>query len=446
MTLKRLIFLILLVALVPCVYYLLPSPQLLQSIFLVSHKTDYESSNLTSKQQTTNDFDNNRSAESKNTNPGNNGASQFSVDPEAGKGSSGQNRHLEISGIVVDKHRRPIDNALISEEQYFFSTRTDSYGRYKIFVDLPQHKFPVLHFLRSGFQDKNIELDAHLFNDMSAIKLDVTLIDDADFISAKGWIGNDIGAGLGGLKIQLNANNLGLDKIYQTVFSDVDGYFVFEGVKAGDIYRLTAFSTPEYLSYVDEKFTITKNTPQLNIILDSVKLLNIDGMIINSKSVPIPDFEIYIRNISTGIHFEKIVSDSSGFFSLKNFPAGEVKMTTQGPDYFKITGLTLKPDEYRNLNLIVDKGGHYLSGWVSDENAIPVARASVTLGTKYQIGSVEYTSLRIKSTDNAGVFNFDNLGSGVHTLSINAFGFHKYEILHHFESQTDELHIALSRR
>jgi len=309
-----------------------------------------------------------------------------------------------------------------------------------------ENQYPVLRFLRSGFQNKRIKLGAGVFKQKSLLELDVTLDDDPDSIKIDGWVGNDIGVGLGDLKIQISSRDkLGIDNIFYTTFSDDRGFFSFEGIRAGDLYRLTVLTPPEYLYYVDEEFSVSHNTPQLNIVLETLKFVDIDGMIVNPKTEPIPNFVIYISNISTGTHARKLETDSSGFFSLRKFPAGDVILSTQGPEYFKITGLTLVPDEYRSLRLVVDKGNHYLLGWVSDESGVPVAKALVTLNSEIKAGAIEYLSYRVQGSDSAGNFSFDGVGSGAHLITVEAPGFKRKEITHRFESQTDKIHIPLSR-
>jgi hypothetical protein len=221
-------------------------------------------------------------------------------------------------------------------------------------------------------------------------------------------------------------------------------FFSFEGVKPGAVYRLTVFATKNYPHYTNEKFTVTADSAQTNITLESFKFVHIDGMVVNSNDISIPDFEIYINNLTTGTHVEKIRSDSSGFFSLQSFPAGVVSLTTPGPDYIKIAGLKLKEGEYKNLMLLVDKGSHYLSGWVSDDNGMPLAQIRITLDSKIITDSVESSSYRVRATDSSGNFTFANIGGGVHRLSVDAYGFKREEIIHQFDSLTDEVHITLS--
>ena len=353
---------------------------------------------------------------------------------------------LEFYGRVIDENAQPIENVLISEEQLFHSTRTDSDGHYEITLEMPIHRYPVLQFLRGGFGSKRIKITKQELNQRRVKKLDVVLTRTFNSVTVTGWIGNDYGVGLEAAKIELTpANSQSRDGIYLTLFSDEGGNFSLDGIKPDIGYRLSAYATPEYSTYENLDFVTTRNPKQLNIMLDSLRFIDIDGMIVNREGAPIPDFEMYLTNVSTGTHVKKIVSDSSGFFALRNFPVGEVSLSTRGPEYFKISGLTLSETSYGSLMLVVDRGEHYLSGWVSDVNNIGVAKAMVTLDSVVNNGPIKYVSYRPISTDFAGKFSFDNIGSGAHLITVYAPGFDKQEIMHSFKTQSDAIHITLSR-
>jgi hypothetical protein len=123
-----------------------------------------------------------------------------------------------------------------------------------------------------------------------------------------------------------------------------------------------------------------------------------------------------------------------------------MEFLSSAPEYFKINGLTLSDNEYRNLILIVDRGIHQLSGWVSDQNDVAVNRAMVTLDAEIMSDGIQSISIRSKMTDSAGKFHFDQLGDVEHMITIYAKGFDKKEQLHRFQSLTSEVHISLSRQ
>ena len=359
-------------------------------------------------------------------------------------------RLIEIFGRVMDQQQQPIEGVLITEERYFFNTRSDAQGNYRILLDLPKHRYPALHFLRHGYSGKRVKPDKPQLQRKPVVELNLALDDNPDSVRLSGWVGNDAGVALAAVRVELTALETGNgDNFYLTVFTDANGNFNLEGVGAGERYRLSVKPAPEYQGYQDNDFVASPNPEQINIVLNSLKLVNIDGMILNPQSAPIPNFELQVSNVTTGIHSRKIVSDASGFFSLKDFPLGAISLTSRlasrGAEYFKISGLTLTDDEYRNLMLIVDKGSHYLSGWVSDENGIGVAKAMVTMTAIMRDGSIEYFSYRSQSTDHAGRFAFTNVGGGEHQLSVYANGFDNHDRVHRFDAQSDEIQVSLTR-
>lgn len=368
---------------------------------------------------------------------------------QADKQQSGS-RSIEISGRVMDQQQEPIENVLITEERYFASARSDAAGNYRLLFDLPRHRFPTLHFLRHGFSGKRIAIDKTQLQQQAVVELNLELVEDPDSVSLSGWVGNDAGIALAGVQVELTAVEPGNgDDFFLTVFTDADGDFELEGAAAGKKHRLAVKPGPEYQGYQNNDFVVSRNPERISIILNSLKLVDIDGMILNPEAAPIADFELQVDNITTGIHSRRIVSDASGFFSLRGFPIGAInlssRLTSSGAEYFRITGLTLTDNDYRNLILIVDKGYHQLSGWVSDEHGIGVAKAMVTMTARIQDGPVEYFSYRSQGTDQAGRFVFSNIGGGEHQLSVYANGFENYTRLHRFDARYDQIELSLTR-
>ena len=360
-------------------------------------------------------------------------------------------RLIEIFGQVVDQQQQPIEGVFITEERYFSSTRSDARGNYRLLLDLPRHRYPSLNFLRHGFSGKRVTADKAQLQQTPIVEINLVLDDNPDSVRLSGWVGNDVGVAQAGVRVELTAmENENGDNYYLTVFTDVTGNFDLEGVGVGKRHRLSIKPAPEYRGYQDNDFIVGPNPERISIVLNSLKLVDIDGMILNPEAAPIPDFELEVSNITTGMHTGRIVSDASGFFSLKQFPLGEISLTSRlasrGAEYFKISGLTLTDSEYHNLILIVDKGDHQLSGWVSDENGIGVAKAMVTMTATIHDGSIEYSSYRSQSTDPSGRFTFTNVSAGEHQLSVFANGFDNHDRVHRFDVQTDEIQIRLTRQ
>ena len=350
--------------------------------------------------------------------------------------------YVNIYGTIVDQDNQPIENALISEEYRFASARSDAEGRYQISVKLTKSKNPVVNIMRSGYREERVWVGGDDLGSGQAIKLDVSLSEANDTTSIHGWIGNDIGEGIAVQKIRITSRGL----TQYVVSSDERGDFSFEGVRSGLNYRLEVFPEAQYLRYLYDSVEVTHNTPFIKVILTSINLVDINGMVVSSAGVPVPDFEINVRNTTTNSLVRMVSTDSSGFFKLDRFPAGELLFSTAYPEYFKITGVTLAPNETRSLNLVIDKGTHYLSGWVSDQNGVPVDNAKVTLDAEINRGTTKSLSFRSRITNSVGAFSFADLGNETHVITVYAQDFKRKAISHRLESPSEEIHITLSSK
>ncbi|MDH3761446.1 MAG: hypothetical protein OEU50_10735 [Gammaproteobacteria bacterium] len=365
--------------------------------------------------------------------------------PVADKQAGGR-KILEIFGRVTDTDGQPIEDALIAEERYFASTRSDDTGRYRVLLDIPRHRYPNLHFLRNGYDGRRIRLGKKELQQTPLYELDVSLEDALDSVDLEGWIGNEAGFGLEGARVELSASyTRNRDSFYLTDFTDSSGNFAFEGVRSGETYKFSVNLTPEYPYYEDLDFHVTQNPERINIVLRKLSFVDIDGMLLDRGSTPVPNYEMYISNVTTGIHTRKIISDSSGYFTLPNFPLGEVRLSTRGAEFFKISGLEITEKSYHNLKLVVDRGNHYLYGWISDDNGVAVDKAMVTLDRKFRNGKIEHSSYRSQGTDSNGGFAFENLGDGEYHVTVYALGYEKQDFYHRFDGQTDEIYVTLKR-
>jgi hypothetical protein len=350
----------------------------------------------------------------------------------------------EVFGIVIDENNQPIENALISDEMSGTGTRSDASGNYQIFIELPKFKNPLLNFLRSGYKGNRINISAKEFETNTSLKLDVKLLEAPDSTSLDGWIGNDVGSGLVRQKIRITSRSaLGFGTIFYVVYSDEKGDFSFEGIKSGIPYKLEVYPTAGYPGFVIDVLNVTQFTPRLNIVLDRLKLVDLKGMVVNREAAPVPDFKMNVENISTRFPVRKLSTDSSGFFNLDSFPTGQIKFSTLAPEYFIISGITLSENESQNLILMIDKGSNYLSGWVSDQNGIPLKNARVTLDANFLDGDIESYSYRSRYTDTAGTFSFTDVGNSTHLITVYADGFKSRQMTHQFTSPTDDIHITV---
>ncbi len=360
--------------------------------------------------------------------------------------ASGGSKRIEVFGRVVDPDRQPLAGVLVAEERYFATARSDAEGYYRLSLELPRHRDPVVHFLRAGYGGQRFRLKPLDSPQKSGYRLDVSLAPALDSVDFEGWVGNDIGLGLEGARVQLTATYpRNRESFYLTDFTDENGRFRFDGVRSGETYQLSVQLSPEYRYYENPAFIVASDPAPEVIILEALKFVDVEGMLLTRDGEPVADYEIYVTNLSTGSHARKIVSDSSGYFALRRFPPGEISLSTSGPESYRVTGMSISEDAYQNLRILVDRGGHTLSGWITDDSGMAVDKAMVTIDRKFRQGRIEHTAYRSQSTASDGRFGFDHLGGGEHRVTVYAWGFEKQEFSYRFSSQADEIFVTLER-
>jgi len=355
-------------------------------------------------------------------------------------------RQIEIFGAVTDTGGEPLEDVLITEERYFYSARSDASGNYRLLLDLPVHRLPILNFLRAGFRGKRLELTQAQLQPGPVYRLDVGLAESGSTVRLPGRVANDLGVALEGVRIEISAvESDEANNYYLTVFSDERGNFTLEGVHTATRYRLSATLAPEYPVYTDPDYYLGAEPEPLEIVLNPLKFVNLGGMILTPAGSPVANFEIYISNLSTGVLARKIVSDSSGYFTLDHFPLGEVSLSARGAEYYQITGLELDEANYDSLRLVIDRGDRYLSGWINDASGIPLEKAMVTLEATRIENGIEYFSYRSQGTDANGKFYFENIAPGEHHVSVYASGFDKLDFIDSLERETAPLYLKLTQ-
>lgn len=270
-------------------------------------------------------------------------------------------------------------------------------------------------------------------------------VPSADGISLRGWVGTADGTGLAGIEIGAESHGFDGEEIIRlSATSNGSGEFELQNIVPGRQYKLEIKPQASYAAYSVDSFTSDTAQELLQkIVLQRVDLVEVEGMIVDTNLAPIPDFELSVRSLAVEFPDRVIRSDSTGYFKLSAFPAGELRIATNASDYYDIKGLALKPDEYQNLTLMIDRGNYHLSGWVGDDNGAPLAQVQVTLKSAFAADGYHSFSYRSAVTDDNGAFEFDQLGGHPLTLGIYAAGFESLIQRHEFESFSDRVEIRL---
>ncbi|UCH40670.1 MAG: carboxypeptidase regulatory-like domain-containing protein [Gammaproteobacteria bacterium] len=266
-------------------------------------------------------------------------------------------------------------------------------------------------------------------------------------ISLRGWVGDVDGSGVGGIEIEIESRGLDGEQIVtQRARTTDNGDFLLQNVVPGRQYKLLIMPQRDYAAHSLDSFTTDNAAALKKIVLQRIILVDVEGMIVDTSMAPIPDFELMVRNLAVEYPDRVIRSDSTGYFRLPAFPAGELRIATNASDYYRIKGIELRPDEYRNLTLMIDRGNYHLSGWVGDENGVPLAQAQLTLKSAFAKDGYHSNSYRTAVTDDGGNFEFSGLGGHRSTLGIYARGYESQTRYHDFESFSDTLEIRLQRQ
>ena len=262
-----------------------------------------------------------------------------------------------------------------------------------------------------------------------------------------GQILDKSGEGIGGMQIEISSSIASpTPKIIYTSTSDDKGYFSINGLPTGDEYQLEVLALGAYAGTVLKPLAVTESMDLVTIVLDSLELISLDGTIVDTDYTPITDFEILVRNIDIAYPGDKIVTDNSGFFQLGQFPVGNIHMSTSGDEHFEVTGITLSPDVYRNLTLILDKGMYGLSGQITDSAGQPIEQARVVSTAMFSGDHYQSSSYRLRVTDKNGNFSFTGLGDWNHKLVIDATGYQTFTTIYSFQTLNDNVSVELQRR
>ena len=325
-------------------------------------------------------------------------------------------------------------------------------GLFFIFSENNDTDEEILNSRSSVKSTSQVPPDVHILkkqkiNHIQNVKLpDEPKLAFSEIVDVHGQVTDKQGKGVGGMQVEISSGLVSLKpKQLYTSISDDNGHFIIEGLASGDDYQLEVLALGAYSGTLLKPLSINENMDSLAIVVDSLELISLDGTIVGTDYVPVVGFEILIRNIDIPYPGDKIVTDESGFFELSEFPVGKIHMSTSGDEHIEVTGITLSPDVYRNLTLVLDKGSYELSGQISDSFKQPIAQARVVSTSIFSGDHYQSPSYRLSVTDKNGNFAFTGLGEWDHKLVIDAPGYQTTTINYSFQTLEDELLVTLQR-
>ena len=259
-----------------------------------------------------------------------------------------------------------------------------------------------------------------------------------------GQILNETGSGLSDMEIVLRSVSSRSDnrQMYRTRSNEL-GEFEFAGVSAGHIYRLEVKPTSQFSGHVVEAIKASRALIHFDIQLSRLQRLDFEGLVTGFSGAPLPNVNLTVQNLSVDYDLTAVKSDSSGYFLLQNFPAGELKLFTAKPERLQISGVQLDENQAANFRLRFDHGSYHLQGWVIDQNGMPIDSARIILEAEFDYAGYHSSSKREALTNRYGEFEFLNLSEIDHRLTVFAPGKRSYKLNHRFTDYSDQLYVQI---
>jgi hypothetical protein len=238
-----------------------------------------------------------------------------------------------------------------------------------------------------------------------------------------GTVRNTGGAPMSGVNVQLSTTGFNT-----TVRTDDNGRYLAAHIKLGD-YTITA-TAPRFKSATETNQKLA-SFPPLNVPFVLQPISHIQGNVVDTNGVGIPNATVRFENTNTG-DVTTIPTNSSGFVDFEPLTDGSysVRVTATG---FVTQTVTAAPGDV--LNIVLQRPS--IRGEVHEADETPVAGATVQF-TNQNSGAVSSVT-----TGASGLFTSAPLAAGTYSVQITATGFVTQTVT---AAPGDALNITLQRQ
>lgn len=340
---------------------------------------------------------------------------------------------VTIQGHVSDNEDQPIPgvSVVINGDD---KTKTDSGGYYQISKRLTVNSNYRLGFVIDGFSEAN-EIIKITSNSMTIDKR----LQPISAIKLTGQVINDLGMPLPRASIWLFSGSV---EIERRTRSNNEGYFTIDDLKAGSDYQFNV-SYSGHEKYRLNNLSITESSPPMQVELSSLTTGTVAGTIVNALGYSISNYAI---RIVSGSNVTKIVAtDNTGQFEAVPIFEGDLQISSMSVPRSTISGITLSAGQDLFLTLVVDYGDYKITGRIIDDGGQAIPDAQLKLSWSHNSGGLNSSSVHLLKSDASGNYRFQNVGPGLHTLSVAAEGYKnaRQDIIS--EQQIGPLTITLNR-
>ncbi len=312
------------------------------------------------------------------------------------------------------------------------SVLTEYDGRFRLPVTLkPSIDSFAVRFQRPGFVEQTSDVQLHRMGEASGATVNVVMQPVESWTSLSGIVYSDSGEPLTGRELQLRPHSA---RQVHRATTDGEGRYTFPFLESPAAYRLVVFGGADHRDH-QQALNLTADTAELDIVVGSYEFGEVTGQLVNLNGVPVPDFELVLRNTGSRKPNALVSTDTLGNFEIPAAPAGEFVVASQSTPSILVQGLRLSPGDKLHLPLVLDWGNHELRGIVVDASGNPVPASRIVLQWSHQAGGITTSSTRRTAADTQGHFAFSNLGPGPHSLHVDAPGFRRVDLDHDMSRQ-----------
>jgi hypothetical protein len=321
------------------------------------------------------------------------------------------------------------------------SVLTDDDGRFRLMVTLkPTINSFALRFQRPGYREQTGKVQLEDLGAPNGDVLHVVMHPVESWTALNGKVYSDSGDTLAGRTVELRPRLA--QQTYSTT-TDRQGKYTFPMVESPADYRLIVFGGADHKDY-QQPVHMTVDTTELDIVVESYEFGAVTGQLVNLNGVPVPDFDLVLRNTGSRRPNVLVSSDALGNFEIPAAPAGELVVASQSTPSILVQGLHLRPGDKLHLPLVLDWGDHQIRGMVVDTHDNPVPASRIVLQWSHEAGGITTRATRRTAADMQGHFAFSKLGPGPHSLRINAPGFRTVDMNHDLSRQGYDVTVRLN--
>lgn len=328
---------------------------------------------------------------------------------------------IRVYGTVNSTEGTPLEDVRILAGPPTRSTYSGPRGDYELEISISgTNSPPKIHFKREGYRDQSVPIaQADLDEMLYDFPLDISMEPLSKLATVTGRLESTAGHPVAGKTVILRSSGL---QSSASAKSDNMGYFALKDVEPAKDYRLSVRSGADYRDYEKAQLEIPAGGLQLNIVLEPLGKGAIAGFMTDAEGNPIPRFAMTLYSKVGAGPSVQVVGDQTGFFLVEGFPEGGAVLKTRSYPIFETQGIRVSPETEEPVFVVLDLGPHVLFGQVKTTLGSTMA-AEVFLGWKTHENGFRHLSSRKTTADQSGNFVFTGLGSGVHTLRVNAPGF-----------------------